>query len=96
MTVGPTFKPPTRFIFAYEYSPKCVELMKRVAQSDLLKLLQCHLVYVGDHPQILDDPKNYLTNAGRCGDGIPLWRCFGKYSGLSTRAWYPVNRTGGI
>ncbi|MGN0937464.1 universal stress protein [Acinetobacter amyesii] len=64
MTVGPTFKPPTRFIFAYEYSPKCVELMKRVAQSDLLKLLQCHLVYVGDHPQILDDPKNYLTNAG--------------------------------
>ncbi|MGE8683237.1 MAG: universal stress protein [Acinetobacter sp.] len=64
MTVGPTFKPPTRFIFAYEYSPTCVDLMKRVGQSDLLRLLQCHLVYVGDHPQILDDPKNYLTNAG--------------------------------
>ncbi|OTG82691.1 universal stress protein [Acinetobacter sp. ANC 5054] len=64
MTVGPTFKPPTRFIFAYEYSPTCVDLMKRVGQSDLLRLLQCHLVYVGDHPQILDDPKKYLTNAG--------------------------------
>ncbi|MCG4806082.1 hypothetical protein L0M83_21955, partial [Bacteroides uniformis] len=39
MTVGESFKPPTRFIFAYEYSPTCVNMMKRVAQSDLLKLL---------------------------------------------------------
>ena len=58
------FKPPTRFIFAYEYSPTCVNMMKRVAQSDLLKLLQCHLLYVGDHPEVLNEPSQYLKNAG--------------------------------
>ncbi len=61
MTVGENFKPPTRFIFAYEYSPTCVNLMKRVAQSDLLKLLQCHLLYVGDHPEVLKEPSQYLS-----------------------------------
>lgn len=64
MTVGEYFKPPTRFIFAYEYSPNCVNLMKRVAQSDLLKLLQCHLLYVGDHPEVLNEPSQYLRAAG--------------------------------
>ena len=64
MTVGSTFKPPTRFIFAYEYSPTCVSLMKRVGQSDLLKLLQCHLLYVGDHPEILNEPMQYLKSEG--------------------------------
>ena len=64
MTVGESFKPPTRFIFAYEYSPTCVNMMKRVAQSDLLKLLQCHLLYVGDHPEVLNEPSQYLKNAG--------------------------------
>ena len=64
MTVGQSFKPPTRFIFAYEYSPTCVNMMKRVAQSDLLKLLQCHLLYVGDHPEVLNEPSQYLKNAG--------------------------------
>ena len=63
MTVGDTFKPPTRFIFAYEYSPTCVKMMKRIAQSDLLRLLQCHLVYVGDHPEILTEPEQYLKAA---------------------------------
>lgn len=63
MTVGDTFKPPTRFIFAYEYSPTCVKMMKRIAQSDLLRLLQCHLVYVGDHPEILAEPERYLKEA---------------------------------
>ncbi len=64
MTVGENFKPPTRFIFAYEYSPTCINMMKRVAQSDLLKLLQCHLLYVGDHPEVLNEPSQYLKNAG--------------------------------
>jgi nucleotide-binding universal stress UspA family protein len=64
MTVGENFKPPTRFIFAYEYSPTCIKVMQRVAQSDLLKLLQCHLLYVGDHPEILNEPSKYLTDAG--------------------------------
>jgi nucleotide-binding universal stress UspA family protein len=64
MTVGASFKPPTRFIFAYEYSPTCVDLMKRIAQSDLLRLLQCHLLYVGDHPEILNEPLQYLKNSG--------------------------------
>ena len=63
MTVGDSFKPPTRFIFAYEYSPTCVKMMKRIAQSDLLRLLQCHLVYVGDHPEILREPEQYLKDA---------------------------------
>ena len=64
MTVGEHFKPPTRFIFAYEYSPTCQKMMKRIAQSDLLRLLQCHLLYVGDHPSILKDPEEFLKNAG--------------------------------
>ena len=63
MTVDDSFKPPTRFIFAYEYSPTCVKMMKRIAQSDLLRLLQCHLVYVGDHPEILREPEQYLKDA---------------------------------
>ncbi|MBK0062577.1 MULTISPECIES: universal stress protein [unclassified Acinetobacter] len=64
MTVGETFKAPTRFIFAYEYSPTCIKMMHRIAQSDLLKTLQCHLLYVGDHPQVLKDPEEFLTHAG--------------------------------
>ena len=38
--------------------------MKRIAQSDLLKLLQCHLLYVGDHPEVLNEPADFLTAAG--------------------------------
>lgn len=64
MTVGEHFKAPTRFIFAYEYSPTCIKMMKRIAQSDLLKLLQCHLLYVGDHPEVLNEPADFLTAAG--------------------------------
>ena len=64
MTVGETFKPPTRFIFAYEDSPTCKDMMKRVAKSDLLKQLQCHLPYVGDHPEVLEIPTEFLHNAG--------------------------------
>lgn len=64
MTVGETFKPPTRFIFAYEDSPTCKEMMQRVAKSDLLRLLQCHLLYVGDHPEVLNTPSQFLKEAG--------------------------------
>ena len=64
MTVGETFKSPTRFIFAYEDSPTCKDMMKRVAKSDLLKQLQCHLLYVGDHPEVLEIPTEFLHNAG--------------------------------
>ena len=64
MTVGENFKPPTRFIFAYEYSPTCLKMMQRVAESDLLRTLQCHLLYVGDHPEILTEPSNYLREQG--------------------------------
>lgn len=64
MTVGENFKPPTRFIFAYEDSPTCKEMMQRVAKSDLLRLLQCHLLYVGDHPEVLNTPSQFLKDAG--------------------------------
>lgn len=64
MTVGEHYKAPTRFIFAYEYSPTCIKMMKRIAQSDLLKLLQCHLLYVGEHPELLNEPADFLTAAG--------------------------------
>lgn len=64
MTIGENFKVPTRFIFAYEYSPTCQKMMRRIAQSDLLRTLQCHLVYVGDHPEILNEPEHYLKQAG--------------------------------
>lgn len=72
MTVGEHFKIPTRFIFAYEYSPTCLNLMQRIAQSDLLKTLQCHLLYVGDHPEVLKDPEEFLKNAGL--DVITVYR----------------------
>lgn len=39
-------------------------MMRRIAQSDLLRTLQCHLVYVGDHPEILNEPEHYLKQAG--------------------------------
>lgn len=64
MTVGENFKIPTRFIFAYEYSPTCLNIMQRISQSDLLKSLQCHLLYVGEHPEVLKDPEEYLRTAG--------------------------------
>ena len=72
MTVGESFTPPTRFIFAYEYSPTCVAMMKRIAQSDLLRILQCHIVYVGDHIDVLKDASHYLTQAGL--DVVPIDR----------------------
>ncbi|MCH7392397.1 universal stress protein [Acinetobacter dispersus] len=64
ITVGEHFQPPKRFIFAYEYSPTCQKMLQRIAQSDLLKTLQCHLLYVGDHPEMLAEPEKYLTDAG--------------------------------
>ncbi|ENW15492.1 UspA-related nucleotide-binding protein [Acinetobacter haemolyticus CIP 64.3 = MTCC 9819] len=64
ITVGEHFEPPRRFIFAYEYSPTCQKMLQRIAQSDLLKNLQCHLLYVGDHPEMLAEPEKYLTDAG--------------------------------
>ena len=64
LTVGEQFKPPTRFIFAYEYSPTCQDMMQNKKKSDLLKLLQCHLLYVGDHPEVLKEPAAFLKNAG--------------------------------
>lgn len=64
MTVGETFKAPTRFIFAYEDSPTCKTMMQRVAKTDLLRQLQCHLLYVGEHPEILNIPSEYLREEG--------------------------------
>ena len=64
MTVGETFKPPTRFIFAYEDSATCKDMLKRVAKSDILRQLQCHLLYVGDHPEVLNMPSQFLKDEG--------------------------------
>lgn len=64
LTVGENFKAPTRFIFAYEYSETCQKMLERVEKSDLLRQLQCHLVYVGDHPEILNEPAKRLKEAG--------------------------------
>ena len=72
ITVGEHFEPPKRFIFAYEYSPTCQKMLQRIAQSDLLKTLQCHLVYVGDHPEMLTEPEKYLKDAGI--EVVPVYR----------------------
>lgn len=72
MTVGETFTPPTRFIFAYEFSPTCTKMMHRIAQSDLLRQLQCHVLYVGDHAEILAQATDYLEKAGL--DVVPVSR----------------------
>lgn len=64
LTVGENFKAPTRFIFAYEDSPTCKKMLQRVAKSDLLRQLQCHLLYVGDHPEILNQPSQFLKEQG--------------------------------
>lgn len=72
ITVGEYFEAPRRFIFAYEYSPTCQKMLQRIAQSDLLKTLQCHLVYVGDHPEMLTEPEKYLKDAGI--EVVPVYR----------------------
>ena len=72
MTIGENFKPPTRFIFAYEFSPTCTKMMHRIAQSDLLRQLQCHILYVGDHEEILAQATEYLSNTGL--DVVPIPR----------------------
>ncbi|AOA58598.1 universal stress protein [Acinetobacter larvae] len=64
MTVGESYKPPRRFIFAYDDSATCRKMLERIAKSDLLRLLQCHLLYVGEHAEILNYPLQYLTEAG--------------------------------
>ncbi len=72
ITVGEHFEAPRRFIFAYEYSPTCQKMLQRIAQSDLLKTLQCHLLYVGDHPEMLTEPEKYLKGAGI--EVVPVYR----------------------
>ena len=64
ITVGEHFEPPKQFIFAYEFSTVCEKMLQRIAQSDLLKQISCHLLYVGDHPQMLAEPTKYLQAAG--------------------------------
>ncbi len=64
LTVGEKFVIPQRFLFAYEHSATCQSLLKRIGQSDLLKDMQCHLVYVGDENGILDQPMDYLSFSG--------------------------------
>ena len=73
LTVGTTFKPPTRFIFAYENSDLCNQMMYRITQSDVLRLLQCHLIHVGDDPEVLTQPTQFLTQAGL--DVVSIFRC---------------------
>ena len=64
MTVGEQFEPPRRFIFAYEYSPTCLKMLERTIASDLLRTLQCHLLYVGDHAAVIEEPRARLVEAG--------------------------------
>ena len=64
LVVGETFRPPQQFIFAYEHSPICQTMLKRVGCSDLLRDLECHLIYVGEENGILDEPLQYLTYSG--------------------------------
>lgn len=47
-------------------------MMKRVAESDLLRQLECHLLYIGDHVEVLNEPLQYLTQAGL--EVIPKYR----------------------
>lgn len=64
MTVGENFEPPRRFIFAYEFSPTCQRMLERVLTSDLLRTLECHLLYVGDHVAVVEEPSLRLNQAG--------------------------------
>lgn len=65
MTVDESFKPPTRFIFAYEDSEICKTMMKRIAETDLFRCLQAHLLHVGDTQEhILDEPAQYFQEHG--------------------------------
>lgn len=64
LAVGEKFVPPSSFLFAYEYSQVCQTMLKRVGQSELLKDMTCHIVYVGDQNGILAQPTDYLKYAG--------------------------------
>ena len=64
IVVGEHFNIPNEFIFAYEHSPICHTMLKRVGQSDLLHSMKCHLIYIGDQNGILDEPYDYLKFVG--------------------------------
>lgn len=64
LTVGEQFEIPQNFMFAYEYSATCQALLQRLCKSDLLKNLPCHLVYVGNLIDILQQPQQQLSDAG--------------------------------
>ncbi|MCF9034869.1 universal stress protein [Acinetobacter nectaris] len=64
MTVSDHFKPPTRFIFAYEDSPLCAQMLESVAENELFQQLQCHLLHVGTDAEVLKKPEAYLKEKG--------------------------------
>ena len=64
LTIGEQFISPTSFLFAYDHSQFCQTMLKRVGQSELLKDMECHIVYVGDQNGILAQPTDYLKYSG--------------------------------
>lgn len=65
MSVSENFKAPTRFIFAYEDSEICNSMMKGIAETDLFRHLQAHLLHIGEEEsQVLDEPAAYFQQHG--------------------------------
>lgn len=64
LTVTQEFTIPTQFLFAYDPSATCDNMLKRICQSRILKGLTCHLIHVGEDTGILPPVAEELQNAG--------------------------------
>ncbi len=68
MVVQPGFQAPTRFLFAYDASPTAKKVLELIANSPLLKGLECDLVMVAEqtdeHERQLAQAKQVLKSTG--------------------------------
>lgn len=64
LVVGTHFVIPDAFLFAYHPSETCQTMLRKIGQSELLKDLCCHLVYVGNEANVLTEATAYLQFSG--------------------------------
>jgi len=93
MVVVPGFKAPSRFMFAYDGSKTAQKALDKLAQSPLLKGLECHLVMVADeddkHLSDLNSAEDRLKAAGyqvkatlKQGDVQPVLSAYQQQQGI--------------
>jgi nucleotide-binding universal stress UspA family protein len=65
LVVNTSFSKPKKIMLAYDASPACKKALQMVAESQLFKQVDCHLVHVGDKAEImLKEASQVLIDAG--------------------------------